>query len=86
MNPVDLKYQTLPTKHKLKTTMMSAEDKELIMGALEARDEWIEVNSAFEHVHEEMLVDYYIYRLKACEARYSYFIKQIKERGLKVES
>jgi len=86
MNPVDLKYQTLPLKNTLKTAPLSQEDKELIRGALEARDEWIEISSGFEHAHEEMLVDYYIYRLKACEAKYAYYIKRIKERGLKVES
>jgi hypothetical protein len=86
MNPVDIKYQTLPVKKALKTAALSPEDRELIKGAMEARDEWMEISSGFEHVHEEMLVDYYIYRLKACEARYSYYIKRIKERGLKVES
>jgi len=86
MNPLDLKYQTLPLKKVLKTESLSPEDRELIRGALEARDEWIEISTGFEHAHEEKLVDYYIYRLKACEAKFAYYIKRIKERGLKVES
>ena len=61
---------------------MAAEDRELLRVTLEARDEWIENSVNFEHVHEEMLVDYYTYRLKACEARYGYFIKLVKEKGL----
>lgn len=64
------------------TAVLNAEEQELLSAALEARDEWIEISGNFEYVHEEMLVDYYTYRLKACEARYAYFIKLVKERGL----
>ena len=62
--------------------VLDAEEQELLKAALEARDEWIETSTNFEYVHEEMLVDYYTYRLKACEARYAYFIKLAKEKGL----
>lgn len=61
---------------------LSAEDRELVKVAIEARDEWIETNSNFEYVHEEMLIDYYTYKIKACEARYTYFLRLIKEKGL----
>lgn len=61
---------------------LSADERELLRVVQEARDEWIETNQNFNYVHEEMLVDYYIYRIKACEARYTYFLKQIKEKGL----
>ena len=96
MNTVTSKYESekekghskLKNKRKfqfagvLSTAVLTAEELELLRVTLEARDEWIETNSNFEHVHEEMLVDYYTYRLKACEARYTYFLKLVKEKRL----
>ncbi len=64
------------------STDLTAEEQELLKRTFEARDEWIENSTNFEHVHEAMLVDYYTYRLKACEARYAYFIKLVKEKQL----
>lgn len=61
---------------------MTADEQELLRVTFEARDEWIETSANFEYVHEEKLVDYYTYRLKACEARYAYFIKLVKDKGL----
>jgi hypothetical protein len=62
--------------------LLSAEDRDLLRVTLEARDEWRDTNSNFDYVHEDMLVDYYTYKLKACEARYTYFLKLVKEKGL----
>lgn len=61
---------------------LTAEDKEILNAAQQARDEWIETSANFEYVHEEMLVDYFTYKLKACESRYSYFVRLAKEKGL----
>jgi len=61
---------------------LSNEDRELLKAVFEARDEWMEAVNNFDYVYEEMLVDYYIYKLKACESRYDYFVKLAKERGL----
>lgn len=63
--------------------VLSAEDQELLRIAQESREEWIECNSYFEQANEEMLIDYYTYRIKASEARYAYILKLIKEKGLK---
>ncbi|MGE5615044.1 MAG: YaaL family protein [Bacillota bacterium] len=61
---------------------LSDEDREILKAVFEARDEWIEAGNNFEYAHEDMLIDYYIYKLKACESRYAYFVKLAKERGL----
>lgn len=61
---------------------LTAEDKEILNAAQQARDEWIETSANFEYVHEEMLVDYFTYKLKACESRYAYFVRLAKEKGL----
>ena len=63
-------------------SVLTIEEQELLKVALEARDEWIENNSNFEHVNDELLIDYYTYRIKASEARYAYFLQLIKEKGL----
>lgn len=61
---------------------MTVEEQELLRAANEAREEWIETNTKFDYVYEEKLVDYYTYKMKACEARYAYFINLVKEKGL----
>ena len=63
---------------------LSNEDREILKAVFEARDEWIEASNNFEHVYEEMLVDYYVYRLKACESRYAYFMKLAKEKAFPI--
>lgn len=96
MNTGELKYQPSQGKDHSKpksikkplfskvssAAALTNEEQELLRITLEARDEWIETSANFEHVYEEMLIDYYTYRIKACEARYAYFIKLVKEKGL----
>jgi hypothetical protein len=60
----------------------SDEDREILKAVFEARDEWLEAGNNFEYVYEEMLVDYYVYKIKACESKYAYFMKLAKERGI----
>lgn len=55
---------------------------ELMKNLIEARNEWLDAVGSFEHAYEEELVDYYTYKMKACEARYTYFIKLAKDVGL----
>jgi hypothetical protein len=62
--------------------MLTEEEKEIIKAAIESREEWIENSKKLDYVVDEKLVDYYIYRLKASEARYSYFLNIVKEKGL----
>lgn len=59
------------------------EEAELIKAITDARNEWLESVANFEHAYEEDIVDYYTYKMKASEVRYSYFIKKAREIGLK---
>jgi len=59
------------------------EEAELIKAITDARSEWLDSVANFEYVYEENLIDYYTYKMKACEARYAYFIKKAREMGLK---
>jgi len=63
-------------------TELTEEEQEILDSVRNAKDEWIDTSTNFEYVHEEMLVDYFTYKLKACESRYSYFVKLAKEKGL----
>lgn len=63
-------------------TELSDEEREILDAAQQARDEWLEASTNFDYVHEEMLVDYCTYKLKACESRYAYFVRLAKEKGL----
>ena len=58
------------------------ETEEVLKTLIDARNEWLDAVVCFEQAYEEKLVDYYTYKMKACEARYTYFIKLAKEMGL----
>ncbi len=61
---------------------LTAEEQQIIEAALAAKDEWVEAGIDFNYADDDLLLDYHIYRLKACESRYTYFLKLVKERGL----
>jgi len=63
-------------------TELTDEEQEILDAVQQARDEWIDASANFDYVHEEMLVDYCTYKLKACESRYAYFVRLAKEKGL----
>jgi len=49
----------------------------------DARSEWMEAARNFDQVSEQDIVDYYIYRIKASQARYEYYLRKAKELHLK---
>ncbi|NLO39389.1 MAG: YaaL family protein [Ruminiclostridium sp.] len=48
-----------------------------------ARQDWLSALSNFEQAQDPDLIDYYIYKMKACQVRYNYLLKKAKEIGLK---
>jgi Protein of unknown function (DUF2508). len=70
-------------KSKTVVNSISNEEKELLKALYDARDEWLDAVASFEHAYEENLIDYFTYKMKACESRYSYFLKKARELGLK---
>ncbi|MCX7922742.1 MAG: YaaL family protein [Clostridia bacterium] len=58
---------------------------ELIETIKVARKEWMNAYTNFDYADDEMIVDYYTYKIKACQVRYEYLIKKAKEKGLKVD-
>ncbi len=61
---------------------VAAELRQIIDAAIAAKDDWISAGNDFNYADDDLMVDYQIYRLKACEARYTYFLKLAKEKGL----
>ncbi len=66
------------------TTGDADERRALIQSLQDARVEWAEAVSNFEQVSEHDIVDYYIYRMKASQTRYQYFLRKAKELRLKM--
>jgi len=59
--------------------------RDLLSNIKSAKNEWISANMNFEFADEQELVDYYSYKIKACEVRYQYLIRLAKEKGIRVE-
>lgn len=63
--------------------MVTSEETEILDIVRHAKNEWLDASRSFEQVHDEELVDYFTYKMKACELRYAYFLKKAKEMGIK---
>jgi hypothetical protein len=63
--------------------MIRSEETEILDIVKHAKNEWLDASRSFEQVHDEELVDYFTYKMKACELRYAYFLKKAKEMGIK---
>jgi len=50
-----------------------------------AREEWVNTTIQFENADEWEIIDYYTYKLKACEVKYQYYLKKAKEMGIKLD-
>ncbi len=57
---------------------------ELIKSIIKAREELKMANLNFEFAQEE-LVDYYVYQIKANQAKLDYLIKLAKKKGIEVD-
>lgn len=63
----------------------SDEAAELLDSIKRARNEWINANTNFDYVEDQEMIDYYAYKIKACEVSYQYYLKKAKEMGIKVD-
>jgi len=55
----------------------------LLKNISQARQDWLSALSNFEQAWESDLIDYFIYRMNACQVRYNYLLKKAKELGLR---
>lgn len=59
-------------------------ESELIANIIKTREDLKKANRNFEYAQEE-LVDYYIYQIKAMQAKLDYLIKLAKSKGITVD-
>lgn len=73
-----IKEQKIPDKTEIEKEM------ELIKNIINTREELKAYNNNFEYVKED-LVDYYVYQIKANQAKLDYLIKLAKSKGVQVD-
>ena len=73
-----IKEQKIPDRTELEKEM------ELIKNIINTREELKTYNNNFEYAKED-LVDYYVYQIKANQAKLDYLIKLAKMNGLEVD-
>jgi hypothetical protein len=62
----------------------SYDENDCILKCLkQARQEWLIAVENFEQAENDDMIDYYIYKIKACQIRYNYLLKRAKELGLR---
>ena len=74
-----IKEQKIPDKTEIEKEM------ELIKNIINTREELKAYNNNFEYVKEE-LVDYYVYQIKANQAKLDYLIKLAKASGISIDT
>lgn len=73
-------------KKNLEITDYDAIDaQELFQQMKNARKDWQIANMNFEFAKEQEIIDYYTYEIKAAETKMIYLIKQMKQKGYKME-
>ncbi len=73
-----IKEQKIPDRTELEKEM------ELIKNIINTREELKTYNNNFEYAKED-LVDYYVYQIKANQAKLDYLIKLAKSKGLQID-
>lgn len=77
--------QLFAIKPKIEENVCTGQDTmELLQSIKDARMEWLNANINFEQAVDSDMIDYYTYKIKACEVRYQYLLKEAKEKGIKV--
>lgn len=76
-------HKTFLFRSKAVVNTKRNEEQELLKALFDAKAEWLDAVQSFEHAYEENLIDYFTYKMKACESRYTYFLKKARELGLK---
>lgn len=71
-------------EHKIKEKTEIEKERELIKTIIRTREELKRANKNFEYAQEE-LVDYYVYQIKANQAKLDYLIKMAKAKGIEVD-
>jgi hypothetical protein len=79
--------QVLTKWNKRHAKKEDAEDTiELMEDINAARKEWIDASINYEFADDVDTIDYYSYKIKACQVRYNQLIKIAKIKGINLDS
>lgn len=59
-------------------------EKQLIRSIMQTKEELSNASINFEYAEDEKLVDYYIYQIKANQAKLDHLIKKAKDKGIEL--
>lgn len=68
-----------------KNVKYTNEQKEVLYGLEEAREEWEVASQYFENASEPELIDYAIYKEDAAKAKYMHYLSMAKQLGITIE-
>ncbi|MDO8685617.1 MAG: DUF2508 family protein [Clostridiales bacterium] len=60
------------------------EASEVLLGLKNAQNELESLSNNFDHIKDDEIIDYYTFRMKACQVQYNYFLRRARELGLKL--
>ena len=60
----------------------TSEDAAVVEALREARADWMQALREFDNVRDDEIIDYCIYKIKACQVKYEYFLREAKKRGI----
>ena len=72
--------------HKGELERQEENNRELIESIKTAKKDWMIAKNNYKIANSEENVDYYAYRIKACEVRYNALLKIAKEKGIAVNT
>ncbi|HOK49907.1 MAG TPA: DUF2508 family protein [Sedimentibacter sp.] len=84
-----LKIQRLLTiRDKDEDMLFSQEDeaRKLVEGLEDAKRELFHAVRGFEYASDQEIIDYCTYKIKACQIKYGYLLKEAKRRGIRIPS
>ncbi|MCX8128958.1 MAG: YaaL family protein [Clostridia bacterium] len=81
-----IRLLSVKEKSEIISSDQACENLEIVENIRDAKSEWIYANINFNYADEQELVDYYTYKIKACQVRYEYYIKKAKEKGIRLDS
>lgn len=72
--------------HRENLAKKEESNRQLIDSINTAKNDWLTAQNNFELANSDETVDYYAYKIKACEVRYQALLKKAKEQGVKINS
>ena len=77
-------YESYIKEYKICDRTEEEQKRELVKSIIEAKDELKKATDNYEYA-EEGLIDFYLYQMKAYQAKLNYLIKKAKKNGLIID-